>query len=251
MRRTLYLTCVVLVPFVAWTLLAFITPRYLVARPTDVALLLFGSWRSFLFDTAVTVWESVAGLAIGLIISIITVVAFRLVRRLESLIMPYAIALKSIPIVAIGPLLVIWLGNGFAGKIVLAALICFFPLLIGLSDGMKSLPRELVFLAAVWSKSKVRTLWLLEFPFAIPYLFSALKIAAPLATVGAVVAEFSGADKGLGHATLVAAYRADTVLLFASVILVSLLGIGLYSIVAGIEKLYLKSMRVQRVLRTF
>jgi len=251
MKKALYLFGVIIVPLLVWTLLALVTPRYLIARPSEVGQLLLTSWQSFSIDALITLWESLAGLAIALAISFITAVSFQLIPRLENLVMPYAIALKSVPIVAIAPLLVLWFGNGLAGKIVLAASICFFPLLIGLSDGMKSLPRELYFLSVVWSKRKMRTLYLLELPYSVPFLFSALKVAAPLATVGAVVAEFSGADKGLGHATLVAAYHADTVLLFSSVILISLLGIALYSTVAAVEKICLKSMRVQRVLRTF
>lgn len=251
MKRALYIFSIIIVPLLVWTLVASVTPRYLIARPADVGQLLFTSRQSFFTDTLITLWESLAGLAIALTISFTTAVSFQLIPRLENLVMPYAIALKSVPIVAIAPLLVLWFGNGLTGKIVLAASICFFPLLIGLADGMKSLPRELSFLSAVWSKRKLRTLYLLELPYAVPYLFSALKVAAPLATVGAVVAEFSGANKGLGHATLVAAYHADTTLLFASVILISVLGIALYSTVVAVEKICLKSMRVQRVFRAF
>jgi NitT/TauT family transport system permease protein len=191
----------------------------------------------------------VGGLIVALIFSYITAIGFQLVPRLQSFIMPYAIALKSIPIVAIAPLLVLWFGNGLEGKIVLASLICFFPILVGLSDGMQSVPKDLHHLANVWSTSKVRTLYILEIPYAAPYLFSALKVAAPLAMVGAIVAEFSGADKGLGHAILVAAYRADTTLLFAGIILVSMLGLILFSVVAIIERICLRAMRVQRVFR--
>lgn len=116
---------------------------------------------------------------------------------------------------------------------------------------MRSLPRELHYRASVWSTGKYRTLNLLELPYAIPYLFSALKVSAPLAVVGAVVAEFSGADKGLGHAILIAAYRADTTLMFGGIILVSLLGVSLYSLVATLETACLRGMRVQRVVGTF
>jgi NitT/TauT family transport system permease protein len=237
-------------PVIIWALVAQITPRYLVARPSEVAELIITSWRSFAVDFMITLFESAGGLLLALIATFAMALTFQIVPKTETIVMPYAIALKSVPIVAMAPLLVLWFGNGMSGKIVLAALICFFPLLIGLSDGLKSLPSELRFLAAVWSTGRGRTLWLLEMPYAVPYLFSAMKVSAPLAVVGAVVAEFSGADKGLGHTTLIAAYRTDTTLLFASIVLVSFLGLACYMIVAVLERVCLSKLRVQRVLGT-
>ena len=226
----------VAVPLFAWWVLSLFVPHYLIASPQDVARVLCESWRLFLWDVVITSVESLGGLVIGLLMSFVFAILLHLVPKMQGIAMPYAIALKSTPIVAIAPLLVIWLGNGLAGKVVLAALICFFPLLVGLLDGMGSLPKEMHLLAAVWSNSRVRTLVLLELPYAVPYLFSALKVAAPLATVGAVVAEFSGADQGVGHDALIAAYRTDTALLFASVLLISAIGISFYSAVAVLER---------------
>lgn len=247
MRRVLRDLGLVSLPLAVWTAASFVLPAYLVPPPLEVAKLFLQSWRVLAIDTLITLVESLSGLLLAISVSFLAAVLFRFFPTLEKLGMPYAISIKSVPIVAIAPLLVLWFGNGLIGKIILAALICFFPILIGLTDGFKSLPLELRYLAEVWSKWRGRTFWLIEFPYAIPYLFSALKVAAPLATVGAVVAEFSGADRGLGHAVLIAAYRADTRLLFAGIICIALLGLVFFWSVAALEKRCLQEMRMSRV----
>ncbi|MBZ0158937.1 MAG: ABC transporter permease [bacterium] len=241
----------VLSPIGIWALLATMLPRYLFPSPLQVMQTFLTSWEILILDATITLTESLGGLVVALCISFLASVMFYFNPSLERLGMPYAIAIKSIPVVAMAPLLVLWFGNGMVGKVVLAALICFFPLLVGLSDGFKSLPRELRYLAAVWSQDRGPTFRLLSLPFSVPYLFSALKVAAPLATVGAVVAEFSGADRGLGHAILIAAYRADAELLFAGIIGASLIGLGLFAIVGCLETRFLRKMRIGRVSGTF
>lgn len=129
MKRILHHSGLVLLPVALWALIASFTPRYLVARPHEVLQLLVSNWHIFTTDTLITLFESVGGLVIAFIVSFTMAIAFQIIPRLQTIVMPYAIAMKSIPIVAIAPLLVMWFGNGLAGKIVLAALICFFPII--------------------------------------------------------------------------------------------------------------------------
>ncbi|PIT02756.1 hypothetical protein TSA1_19865 [Bradyrhizobium nitroreducens] len=212
----------------------------------DVLIAIRDSGQTLPKDVAITFLETFFGLVLATAFSLTLALAFYFSWPIEDVLMPYAVALKSIPVVAMAPLLVIWTGNGIVGKIVLASIVSFFPLLIGFRDGLHSKPIELDHVAQVWAKSKLRVLLNIDLPLSIPSALSALKIAAPLSLVGAVVAEFSGANSGLGHVVIIAAYRADVALLFAGVIVVSLLGILMFQVAVAAEVATLKAMRMSR-----
>src|SRR5712691_8804287 len=110
-----------------------------------------------------------------------------------------AIALRSVPFVALAPVLVIWLGNGLAPKIVIASLVCFFPTLVNMTRGLRSVDPEALELMYSLSANRWQVLWRLRWPSALPFLFSALKISAAGAVLGAVVAEWIGSDLGIGY----------------------------------------------------
>ncbi|MCP9625971.1 ABC transporter permease subunit [Rhodopseudomonas palustris] len=223
------------------------TPRYLIPTPLDVAHSLFDIASSLPLDILVTFVETSVGLLLAALVGFILALSFYFFDAVERALMPYAVALKSVPIVAISPLLVVWTGNGLPGKVILAAIVSFFPLLIGFRDGLRSKPTELHQVAQVWSTAKFRTLLHIDLPLCLPYALSAFKVAAPLSLVGAIVAEFSGANLGLGHLVIVAAYRADIALLFGAILIVSFLGILLFKFSLLVEATALASMRMSRV----
>jgi NitT/TauT family transport system permease protein len=234
------------IPVLLWVAANQFVPTYLIPTPVDVIVAVHGIIRTLPFDIAVTFVETIAGLVLAIIFSFLLGLSFYFFSWVEDGLMPYAVALKSVPVVAMAPLLVIWTGNGIAGKITLAAIVSFFPLLIGFRDGLHAKSLELDHVARVWSTSKRRTLLYMDLPLSLPSVMSALKVAAPLSLVGAVVAEFSGANSGLGHLVIVAAYRADVALLFGAVIIVSLFGIALFQGAAFLETVSLKFMRMSR-----
>jgi NitT/TauT family transport system permease protein len=155
-------------------------------------------------------------------------------------VMPYLIGLKAVPLIAIAPLLVIWLGNGFISKAVMAATICFFPIVVNLTRGLREVPEEQMDLMKSLGASGTQIFFTVRVPNSLPFLFAALKITSTLSVVGAVVAEFSGANQGVGYAIMVAALRTDTPLMFTGIILASLLGMLLYYAIEFIEPFFVK-----------
>ena len=227
-----------------WWALSRLLPPFMVPPPLKVFFRMEEVTTLLLADSAYTALEG-RSQALALVASSLLAVLFRIFPVTEKYLMPYAIAMKSVPIVAVAPLFTMWFGTGLLGKVVLSSLICFFPTLVGLLDGMKSVPPDLNRLMKIWSTSRHRGVFLMELPFGAPYFLSSLKTAAPLAVVGAIVAEFLGADRGIGHAILVASYHTDIELVFAGIILASALGLLFFWLARLVESFVLVKLRVQ------
>lgn len=215
-------------------------PQYLLPAPSAI-------WGEFvrrpsglLYDFYITGAEAVAGFAIALLFAGTVAVLFAHSRVVYDSVMPYLIGLKAVPIIAIAPLLVIWLGNGFISKAVMAATICFFPIVVNLTRGLRKIPDEQLELLKSLGATRLQIFLTVRVPNSLPFLFAALKIASTLSVVGAIVAEFSGANQGIGYAILVAALRTDTPLMFTGIILASLQGMLLYYTIEFIEPFFVK-----------
>ncbi|WP_369824575.1 ABC transporter permease [Cellulosimicrobium sp. CUA-896] len=150
---------------------------------------------------------------------------------------PLILFAQVIPKIAIAPILVVWFGFGLTPKIVLAVLIAFFPVVVSAVAGLRSTDPELLELSATMGASRWKTFRKIRFPGALPQLMSGLKVAVTLAVVGAVVGEFVGADRGLGYVLLLASGNLDAPLLFADLILMSLIGVVLFLLVELLERL--------------
>jgi NitT/TauT family transport system permease protein len=191
---------------------------------------------SLLRHTAVTLAEVLGGLALGLTTAIGLGYWLARSRRAEKLLSPYIVASQSIPVVAIAPLLVIWFGPGMFSKILISALIIFFPVLVNTIVGLRSVPEELRDLMRSLRATRWQTFRLLEVPAALPVLFGGLKVGATLAVIGAVVGEFVGADRGVGFLVNVARGLYDTALVFVGVAVLVVMALALFGIVALLER---------------
>ena len=211
-------------------------PNYLLPAPSQIFAEIVKTILPLLKDTAVTMLESVLGFVVGSGLAVGVSVIFTHSKLMERSFYPYAIALKTIPIIAIAPLLILWFGNGIPAKIVMAALICFFPVIVNTTKGLQSVSPAALDLFGSLSASRWQVLWKLRFPMALPYIFSALKISATLAVIGAIVGEMAGANIGLGYTILIASYYIETNMLFAAIVLASLVGVAFFGLVALIEK---------------
>jgi len=191
---------------------------------------------SLLRNTAVTLGEVLAGLVLGVIVA--TVLGYILARslKLERLLSPYIVASQSIPIVAIAPLLVIWFGPGLFSKVLVCALIVFFPVLVNTVVGVRSVPEDLRDLMRSLQATRWQTLRYLELPAALPVFLGGLRIGATLSVIGAVVGEFVGAKSGLGFLVNVGRGVYDTSLVFVAVFTLIALALILYGSVALVEK---------------
>ncbi|MDN5853050.1 MAG: ABC transporter permease [Actinomycetia bacterium] len=214
----------------------FEIPLYLVAAPSDV-------WTSLVDDRSIllenlwpTTVESVLGFLLGNLVAVILAIIFVYNKALEEALFPLAIVLRTVPIVAIAPVLVLMLGTGYAPKIIIAALISFFPTLVNMVKGFRAVDAQVFELMQVLSASKREVFSHVRIYSSLPFLFAALKIAAPAAVIGAIVAEWIGAKEGLGYLIIQATYNFNTPLLYSTMLLGSVLSIAFFVVIGLIEK---------------
>lgn len=191
---------------------------------------------SLIYHSLVTLSEVLLGLFVGVILAIIIGYILAKVEIIERILAPYIVASQSIPVVAIAPLLVIWLGPGVLSKILISALIVFFPVLVNTIVGIRSVPDELYDLMRSLQADPWQRLTLLEIPAALPIFLGGLKVGATLSVIGAVVGEFVGADQGLGFLVNVGRGIYDTALVFVSVFTLILMALVLYGSVVLLER---------------
>nr|VFK14399.1 MAG: NitT/TauT family transport system permease protein [Candidatus Kentron sp. LPFa] len=210
--------------------------KIIAPAPHEIALAFVAEWRILFKATGITMLESVLGFSLGSLIAFILAVFFVYSNTLRIALYPYAVALKSTPLIAIAPLLILWFGNGILSKVVMAALVAFFPVLVNAVDGLTSIEKDALNLMRSLSASQWQIFWKIRFPHSLPFIFSSLKIASSLAVVGAVIGEFTGSTSGIGHLINTSSYYLDTDVMFAAICMISLGGIIFFGIVAFAEK---------------
>lgn len=215
----------------------FILPGPAVVARKFVALAADGT---LLRHTQVTLIEIALGLLLGLTAACLLGYLLGKQRALERVVAPYIVASQSVPIVAIAPLLVIWLGSGILSKVLVCALITFFPMLINTIVGIRNVDRDLYDLMRSLRANRWQRFRLLEVPAALPVLLSGLKLSVILAVVGAVVGEFVGADVGLGFLINLARGVLDTPMMFVAIFCLVLIAQVLYLTVLLLERRYLR-----------
>jgi NitT/TauT family transport system permease protein len=224
-----------LLALVAWqaVVVAAHIPEYLL--PSPVAILATVD-RSLAVQFGVTFVEALAGFLIASAFAFAIAILFVRFGVLERGVFPIAIAVKTTPIVAIAPLLVIWLGTGWWSKIVAAILICFFPVLVNSVKGLKAADLEYRELFQTLGASRAQEFRKLRIPYCLPYLFSALKISSSLAVVGAIVGEFVGATQGLGYLIIISSAHLETATLFSAIFAAALAGIAMFYMIGWTER---------------
>ena len=198
---------------------------------------------SLVRHTLYTLLEVLVGLVLG--VAAATSLGYLLAKSpaVERLLSPYVVASQSVPVVAIAPLLVIWFGPGLLSKVMICALIVFFPVLVNTIVGLRSVPDDLRDLMRSLQASRWQVFSLLEVPAALPVFLGGLRIGATLAVIGAVVGEFVGADRGLGFMVNRARGQYDTALVFVAVLALIIMALSLYGIVTLLEKRLLSWQR--------
>lgn len=227
--------CVLLI---AWETIVsiFKVPAYLVPRPLSVFATIMKNFAALIKDTGITLFEAICGFLLGALIGFLIAVLFAHSRPIESSVYPYFVALQSVPIVAIAPLLVLWFGNGLAGKIIMSSIVCFFPVVINMTIGLRSADKEIFNLLKLMGATRLQIFKVLSLPSSLPFLMSALKISASLSIIGAIVAEIAGARQGIGFRIVVSSYQTDTKMMFAAIVFAALAGIGFFKTIGIIEK---------------
>jgi len=237
-RSILIAWSIILFFLLAWELGVRInkTPAYLLPAPTHVIETLFANWDMYMQAFLLTMGEAFGGLLIGVLAGVLIAALLTLRPGLEGGIMTLAILIKSTPMVAIAPLLTIWLGFGVLPKILITALMTFFPVLVNVLSGLQRPDPALLDLFRSWQTRRWEVFLHLRLPTALPYLFAALKISAPLALIGAVVAEWTGASGGLGRVMWLAYSNLNLPFLFAAIFILAAAGMAIYGLLVWAER---------------
>jgi putative hydroxymethylpyrimidine transport system permease protein len=208
----------------------------LLPAPTQVLDALWQDRSLLAPDLAVTTWEVVLGLAAAIAAGAALGIAMHVSPAARRALRPLVIGSQAVPVPIIAPLVVLVLGFGLAPKVLLVALVCFFPIAINLYDGLRDTDPDARKLLRSLDATRWQTLRMLELPSALPATFTGIKIAAAVAVIGAVFAEWSGSSEGLGHAVLTANGQIATARAFAATLLLFLLAVGLYGVFALLER---------------
>jgi NitT/TauT family transport system permease protein len=213
---------------------------FIAPSPQMVAVTLFKKIDVLWANLVPTMIESVCGFLLGNLAAVVIATVFVHKKTLEEAFFPVVVVINTIPVVAKAPILVLLLGNGMEPKIAIAALICFFPTLVNMVRGLESVNPQAMELMRVLSASKREIFFKLRLPHSLPYLFSALKIAASTAVIGAIVGEWIGSTLGIGALIIQATYAFDSALLYATVIVGSCFSMSFFLLISLIERLVLR-----------
>lgn len=215
---------------------AFKLPAYIVPAPHRVVEKMINSWALLYTHSLVSLAEITIGFALASVCALLCAIAMVHSRRAEAILEPFLVVSQVIPKVALAPLFIIWFGHGILPKIIIAMLIAFFPVLVNAVVGLRSVDAEIVELMDSIAANKRQMFWRVRLPNSLPYIFPALKVAALLSVVGAMVGEFVGSDRGLGYLMVVGDVNLDTDLLFAALAVVTIFGMILYSTIEIFER---------------
>ncbi len=203
-------------------------PTYLLPRPADVGTALWGGYvteRTYWKHLVTTMYEVIVGYGIGCTVALIAGAIVAESRWIERTLMPIVVAIQSIPKVALAPLLIVWFGFGVSSKMVLVALICFFPVFINSFYGFRSANPDLLRLYKAFGSSRLHVFRQVKLPSAAGSIFAGLQIGVVLALIGAVVGEFVSSKEGLGYLIQSSTLAFDVATMFASVVSLSIIGI--------------------------
>jgi len=216
----------------------FEVPLFILPAPSNVFLAFYRGFASTLYldHIWVTISETLLGFALGTALAFLLGTVIALSRPVEYFLYPFVVMFQAMPKVALAPLIIVWFGLGLTSKVVNAALVAFFPLMVNTIVGLRSAEEDKVNLMRSLAASKAQIFWMLQLPNAMPYIFAGLEIAMIFALIGAIVAEFVGAQSGLGMLIQSMNFTMDVAGQFSVLLLLSMLGLVLNGIVTGVRR---------------
>ncbi len=227
-----------LIAIVAWE--AWVTvrevPAYLVPAPSAILRAFTAEPSRYALAARTSMVEALGGLLLGAGAAFVLAVAMAHSRPLERALYPLALLVKVTPVVAVAPLFIIWFGFGTLPKMLVAALITFFPMLVNAVTGLRSVDPAAHDFMRTLHATPLQVFRMLRLPASLPYVFAALRISVPLCIIGAVVAEWMAGDGGIGQVILIANGDLDTAALFAAVVVLASMAIGLTALLALLER---------------
>lgn len=248
-RSLAVIVIVHLAVIVLWQVLvdAFQVPKFVLPSPLAVIKTLGQSNYSWLSNTLVTAAEIAGGFALGALVGVGMAVLFCWSPLLSLALLPLFVTLNMIPKVALGPLFIVWFSYGIFPNILIAFSICFFPILLTTARGLNEVEPDLLDLVKSLRGSRWTLFRKIQLPGALPYVFSGMKVGAVLAVAGAVVGEFIASERGLGYLMIQVQASLDTPAMLMAVVLLTLLGVALYGLVLGFERMFVvRDVRLQQ-----
>lgn len=237
-RYTLAILAHVLVIVVWYVVVRFgRVPHYVMPTPLATVRTLGGANYHWVANTLVTASEIFGGYALGVVFGIAIAILLSWSRTADATVMPLLVSFNMIPKVALGPLFIVWFSFGIMPNTIIAFSICFFPILLTAARGFREVEPDLLDLVRSLRGSRWQIFTKIQLPGALPYVFSGMKVGAILAVAGAIVGEFLGSSRGLGYLMLQVQVSIDTAGMFMAVILITLIGVVLYGLVLGLERL--------------
>ena len=211
-------------------------PPFILPSPVRILVSLVTGFTSMQYDILITLYEALTGFIIAIILSVVIAVLMDSIIGFKKTIYPVLIISQTVPIIIIAPLFILWFGYGYAPKIVIVTLICFFPITISLLQGLVSVDKELIDLLRSMGANKLQIYKFVKIPSAMPGFFSGLKIAATYSIMGATIGEWVGGKSGLGVYMIRAKQAFETDRVFAAIIIISVLSILLLKIIEFAER---------------
>lgn len=211
-------------------------PSYIVPTPVAIWGVFERQWPLLLDNFTPTMIEALAGFVLGNLMAVVMAVVFVHSRIMQAAYFPVVLFFNTIPVLALAPVIILIFGIGMTPKIVIAAIICFFPTLVNMIRGLDAASPSEHELFRVLSATRWEVFWRLRFPRALPALFSSLRIASATAVIGAIVGEWIGASKGLGALIIQATFNYQSDRLYAAIVLSSALSIAIFLVVVFVER---------------
>ena len=228
----------IIVLIIGWDLCIrlFKIPPYLIPTPWQVVEQLFKEWPMLWREALPTLYATLGGFALSAVVGVPIAMWIAYSRVVESFVYPLLVFSQSIPKVAIAPLFVVWFGFGVIPKVIAAFLLGFFPVIVATVQGFKSIEPDVIDLARSMGANPLKVFIKFRLPQAMPAIFSGLKVSVTLAVVGAVVGEFVGSNSGLGYVLQKANGTFDLPLMFAALVILSMIGVLLFLVLELIER---------------
>lgn len=236
-RSALTSAAAIVLLVVLWEVIcrSFAVPTWLVPAPSKIWDATWASRKMLPGHFGATLAATVLGFVLSVLAGVPLAIAITASRVARNILYPLFLVFQSVPKVALAPLILLWVGYGMPSKVLVAAVTAFFPIVINTSAGLNSVSEEMLQWTRSYGASALRTFFKVRLPFAMPYVFSGMKVAMTLAVIGAVVGEFVGSDTGLGFVILTSSSTMNTSLVFSGMVLLSLMGVILFYLIALIE----------------
>lgn len=234
---TVFVLCIL-----AWELAVyfFTIPAWLLPAPSAVWHELIRDWSAYHVHIVSTIILALSGFLIGAVVGLCTAIFLHLLPKSREILYPLMILTQNIPIIVLAPLLVIWFGFGALPKLIIITLVCFFPIAIAVLDCFRQTDDDLMHYMKMSGATKRQIFMKLEWPHAIPTIFSSLKIAATYSVMGAVITEWLGAKKGIGVYMTLASSSFRTTNVFVAIVLIVSISLTLFAIIRLIENHFMK-----------